>query len=176
MVGIKVNITTPSGLAGNLKKAVNDTKKDLRLLRFAGNVIVKRVKDNVKKEGYTEGSQFFKWKPLAKSTLEAKKRAGYPTRILEREGNMRRLFGYTTLDRKLRITSEDYFIYHQYGTKNMPRRKVVTISNEDLQKIREKFAKVLEEKMKKYNKDKTIKGFKKNVVSKVKTRFEGEFE
>ncbi|MFN3562783.1 MAG: hypothetical protein ACK4XM_12845, partial [Chloroherpetonaceae bacterium] len=88
MVGIKVNITTPSKLSGNLRKAVNETKKDLRLLRFAGNVIVKRVKDNLKKEGYTEGSKFFKWRPLAKSTLEQKKRAGYPTRILEREGDM----------------------------------------------------------------------------------------
>lgn len=176
MVGIKVNITTPSKLSGNLRKAVNETKKDLRLLRFAGNVIVKRVKDNLKREGYTEGSKFFKWRPLAKSTLEQKKRAGYPTRILEREGNMRRMFGYTTLDRALRITSEDYFIYHQYGTKRMPKRKVVTIANEDLEKIRAKFADVLKEKMRKYNEGRVIKGFKKNVVSKVKTRLEGEFE
>ncbi|MFN3562763.1 MAG: hypothetical protein ACK4XM_12745 [Chloroherpetonaceae bacterium] len=155
---------------------MNETKKDLRLLRFAGNVIVKRVKDNLKREGYTEGSQFFKWRPLAKSTLEQKKRAGYPTRILEREGDMRRLFGYTTLDRVLRITSEDYFIYHQYGTKRMPKRKVVTIASEDLEKIRAKFANVLKEKMRKYNEGRVIKGFKKNVVSKVKTRLEGEFE
>lgn len=176
MVGIKVKITSARQLDKRLQQAVQEAKKDLRFLRSAGSIIVSRAKNNLKEQGYKENKLFKRWAPLANSTLEAKKRAGYPTKILEREGNMRRLLGYTTLDRDLKITSEDYLIYHQYGTKTMPQRKVVSVADEDLERIRAAFERVLVEKMKKINAGRTIRGYKSKVLSTVKTRLEGEFE
>lgn len=166
MVGIKAKFSISRDL-NKLKDSVKKTKNDKRFLKFAANVILKRVQDNLKREGYSEASRFVKWKPLQPSTLKEKKRNGYSKKILERTGKMKKSFSYKIEnDSDIKITSTKYMVYHQYGTKKMPKRKIVTFTKDDLKKIKEKFVSILKAKSKR----KRIPNFE------LKPKIQGEFD
>lgn len=62
------------------------------------------------------------WKPLAKSTLDAKKRKGYPATPLIATGDMQRGFkSLVSSDQAVIYNTQDYFKYHQ---SNQPRTKI----------------------------------------------------
>lgn len=100
------------------------------------------------------GAEIGGWKPLAKSTLRQKARLGYPSDILVRTGRLMRSLASKTTDTVEEITSRDlrigtgvpYAIYHQKGTKKMPARPLIALTQKLLDKWTELFAKHFEEK------------------------------
>ena len=100
------------------------------------------------------GAEIGGWKPLAKSTLRQKFRLGYPPDILVRTGRLMRSLASKTTDTIEEITSRDlrigtgipYAIYHQKGTKKMPARPLIALTQKLLDKWTGLFAEHFEEK------------------------------
>ena len=75
------------------------------------------------------------WAPLAESTLRSKVRKGQSTKVLVATGRMREALtggaGFYSKVRPLQLeigTDNEVWEYHQYGTKHMPARPPVRVS------------------------------------------------
>lgn len=77
----------------------------------------------------TEGDHITgRWAALKKRTIQQRVAAGFgPGPILTRTGKLKRSFGRKSLDKnKLEITSRNnYYPYHQLGTRKMPQRQIL---------------------------------------------------
>ena len=114
---------------------------EVKDLTDAFREIVKDFREIVEKKQFeSEGSYGSGgWKPLALSTLLQKRRKGYPDAILEASGRMKRsLTGNTgdTIEEVKRLsvrmgTSVSYARYHQKGTRYMPARPLIQLTEGD---------------------------------------------
>jgi len=114
---------------------------EVKDLRDAFREIVKDFRDTIEKKqfesegGYGSGG----WKPLATSTLRQKASKGYPSTILVATGRMKRSLTGKTRDtieeiKPLSIlmgTKAGYARYHQKGTRYMPARPVIELTEGD---------------------------------------------
>lgn len=84
---------------------------------------------------FSGGSQ--KWKELSSSTISeySKSKLGI-TPILYRTGNLKRNIEVGNTNNQIYISSNaPYSIYNQFGTKKMPARPFITLTEEDLNEI-----------------------------------------
>lgn len=114
---------------GIIKKRLNNLTPPLTSVeRF--------IRDETEKQFATNSDPSGKpWSPLKESTLRTKKQNR--DKILTRSGKLRSGFLYRVNGAKLEITnSQDYAIYHQYGTKKMAVRLIVAFTPERLREIK----------------------------------------
>lgn len=70
------------------------------------------------------------WAALAPSTLEQKRRQGYPDDILTRTRKMRRSVKAIASSRSVEIRIDFPAQFHQEGTDKMPQRRILGLNNE----------------------------------------------
>ena len=122
-------------------KKVSNFKKPLW---SAAKMIMQDVEINFK----TEGSLVGGWKPLARSTVQGRIRAGFGGEhpILPRTGALRKSF-YSFVDQRKAVVSSrsPYFVYHQsrLPRKKIPRRAILLLVERTRQNIVEEFHKFL---------------------------------
>lgn len=91
----------------------------------------------------SEGGRSGGWAALAPSTIEQKARKGLDPRILHATLAMRRaltpaafvVHSADALEIRLGTWVPKYAMYHQYGTKRMPRRPIIETSDKDRREI-----------------------------------------
>lgn len=70
------------------------------------------------------------WAALKPSTLEQKRKLGYPDDILTRTGALRKSLGFSAKGKSLEVFSDStYGQFHQYGTSKMPKREIVGMND-----------------------------------------------
>lgn len=73
------------------------------------------------------------WAALKPSTLEQKRKLGYPDDILTRTGALRKSLGFSAKGKSLEVfSSSAYGQFHQYGTSKMPQREIVGMNDKRL--------------------------------------------
>lgn len=111
---------------------------DVKDLREPFQEIVKDFREIEKKQfssegGYGSGG----WGPLASSTIEEKQRGGFPLQIMVRTGDLRDVMtgvksGYEDIKPlEMKIMMLAIGKYHQTGTKRMPARPLVQLTEAD---------------------------------------------
>lgn len=123
-----------------LKKAdyTRPIKKTLQYLRD-------EQRDNFTKQGYIYGSNYgFFWPALAEKTRKQRATLGFPRArpILIRTGKLKNGFRITKANSKEGeiVNSVEYAKYHQFGTKWMPKRKIIGATKKEREVIRLIFA------------------------------------
>lgn len=117
-------------LTGKLKKP----------LTRAGDLLLKEFDDNFDTEGGTLNK---KWKKLAASTLRQKAAAGFGSKgILERTGRLRSGFKKKVRKFSVRVSNPvEYFKFHQLGSSKLPKRVMISETENIKQDIVEIFRK-----------------------------------
>lgn len=117
------------------------------LSKFGGDYL-KQIEKN-----FDQGGRLFGlWKPLADKTKKDRKRKGFkPARpILIRTGELLKSFGFQVKKKELKVFSDDpKAVYHQFGTKKMPQRKVIDITDRLLKSLEVRVGNFLEKQLKK---------------------------
>jgi phage gpG-like protein len=113
-------------------------KDKLKNKEYALKKVSEYLKDFYSKDVFaSEGSVYgTRWAALAPSTAAEKSRS-YPGRgILERTGELKRSFRFTTSKDALQISNPVlYARYHQTGTSRMPQRVILDMKSEQAGKI-----------------------------------------
>lgn len=105
-------------------------------LRVAGGIVKAGFERQMDSDGKAYGSG---WQPLAEATLRRKAEEGYPSRIMERTGELKRRVGSieNMATFSIREGMGNYFVgrFKQTGTKHEPRRQLLGVSAADRGKI-----------------------------------------
>ncbi|APT75287.1 hypothetical protein LN42_01940 [Marinitoga sp. 1137] len=131
----------------DLKKKLNSLMKKTNDLSPVMKDAALIMKQSVLKNFDEQGTENGKWKDLSKSTKEHKKRkkgTAYP--ILVDSGKLKKSFNtsYTKYTAKV-WTGVKYGVYHQTGTRKMPKRPFMHIRDEHIEIIKKIILKYLEE-------------------------------
>lgn len=120
MIRAQVNTSTANRQLKNLTRRVSRLEPPLRKY---GQYRVGQIERQFDTETDPYGNA---WSPLAQSTIEQKRRLGYPDSILTRTGDLRKSFDFNARGKTLTIESySPYAGFHQTGTRKMPARKLL---------------------------------------------------
>lgn len=129
-VSIEVDKNSLAKLKNTFDKIVNGTSYAQKALQESANIVVDESIKNFNSQGYTYGKA---WKPLTSATRIDRSRRGYsPARpILVRTGKLKagaRIVSVTRDSAKVQ-NSVDYAPYHQFGTRKMAQRKILSVTD-----------------------------------------------
>jgi len=139
-MGFTVNQPKLKHLQNTIKVMGDRTKDYKKPLRTSAEILILEARDNIQKQGFHYGT----FEPLATSTKIDRARKGYGRArpILIRTGRLMRGF----IQKDLRKTSVKvdnqmpYAQYHQTGTKKMPARVILKVTNKRRKAIQQLFA------------------------------------
>ncbi|NUZ08940.1 phage virion morphogenesis protein [Piscinibacter koreensis] len=107
-------------LTRTLDRAVRRVKDTRGLMAHVGAAVEMNINLRLINKRDPDGAA---WAPLAPSTIARKLKKGQTTRILEATGLMQQSLGYSAGQDWVEVgVSEPYGIYHETGTRRMPRR------------------------------------------------------
>jgi hypothetical protein len=118
-----------------VRRKLQDMRKRTDNLMAAWEVLLDWFADQERVQFGSRGARWHTvWPELAPSSLRQKRREGYPTDILVRDSTLLRSLS----DRPLNVerilpheltagTRVSYAKYHQYGTRRMPRRTLISV-------------------------------------------------
>ena len=109
-----------------LKKIIDGVKDFKKPLKKSAKDAIFIYQGNFEKKG----AEFGGWAKLAPSTIMAKARMGYPLTPLVATGQMKRAFRTLSLSKDTVVVGNEteYYPYHQLGTKNIPRRVMISLN------------------------------------------------
>ena len=129
-VVVEVDKRSMAKLEATFKNMVNGVVSAQAPLKESAEIVRDESVRNFKDQGYTYGTA---WKPLTSRTRRDRARKGYsPARpILVRRGTLRDGARVTSVTSSQSIVRNpvDYAKYHQFGTKNMVQRVVLTATD-----------------------------------------------
>jgi phage virion morphogenesis protein len=118
-------------------QALAQRTADLRpALRSIGEYLLLETRDRYDAGVDPQGRP---WAPLAAATIAQKQRDRTPfQKVLLRYGTLRETLTYEVTGQTLAVGSpQAYAVYHQFGTKNMPQRQILGLSQADRAEILE---------------------------------------
>jgi|GEM_PF-2776587 len=127
----------------NFEHRLQSVLKDNNVLQAIGIQLVETAKTNIE-----EGGRPTPFKPLAPSTLKARKRKGYTTKPMFKTGDLQQSLAFEISGGELYLTALDYLKYHQFNENRQnpdkfPARPVFTILPDDKQFIADKITQFL---------------------------------
>lgn len=132
MLTIEVDSNELDRLNESLRKLAKRIDSPRSLLADYGQVLVESKRSLFDRQVDPEGKA---WAPLAAATIRAKRRseAPKPERILYNFGTLAQGFTYKLIGNdSLLLEAPKVGIYHQFGTKNMPARSFMQLSQNDV--------------------------------------------
>ena len=146
---IQFNQIDVARISRRFQKLANSANGFAEPLRDGAELVVKESTRNFDTEGFLYGSA---WTPLSQSTRRQRASRGYnPSRpILYRTGELKRgtRIGLVTNKEAVIENPVGYAKYHQFGTVNMPKRKVLGFSKNVIKAVGLVFANYIKKNMK----------------------------
>lgn len=126
-MGITIETSAVQRRFGKLSDLIGNKTKDL--IEDVAGVVQVGLEDNFS----TQGGYLGRWKPLKQSTIKDKNRKGFGSRkMLVRTGRLENSFDTRNVKAESAEVGSygvDYAEYHNDGTRNMPQRKIVGITD-----------------------------------------------
>lgn len=140
MIGVNIKSTGFDNMRRKLDKAASDAKKPARFSDYLSARAYKEVIAHFQKE---EGPDR-KWDSLKPTTIARRRLGGGGAKILRDTGRLYSSISYRGEESKAVVfTNVQYAPTHQDGSKNVPQRKFLWVSNGFLKIMAEAFAKFI---------------------------------